>query len=58
MKTQTGLVKLKKVALISVWMALEESFKDVLTFSCGIKKQVEMAARGNKVLGGAGGGAH
>lgn len=48
-------MKLKKWLLLSVWMAFEESFKDVLTFSCGIKKQVEMAARGKEVLGGVGG---
>lgn len=36
-------------------MAFDESFKDFLTFSCGIKMQVEMAAGGEEVLGGVGG---
>lgn len=48
-------MKLKKWLLFSVWMASDESFKDFLTFSCGIKKHVEMAARGEEVLGGVGG---
>lgn len=45
-------MKLKKWLLFSVWMAFDESAKDFLTFSCGIKKQVEMAARGKEVLAG------
>lgn len=43
-----GLNDVKKVAFIRCLDGLEESFKDFLTFSCGIKKQVLMADGGKK----------
>lgn len=50
-----GLSEVKKVAFIQCLDGFDESVTDFLTFSCGIKKQLEMSARGKEVLGGVGG---